>query len=131
MRGRLTPLSSGVAQCLGLAPPRKQTYARVDRSRMVAVARLMPDCQSAVLACLMWQASRQERLVRGPLAGQFVARLSGAQLATMTGRRLRTIRHALRRLTDENVIRRVDAAAGRTAIYSLNLDAKEQTYPLS
>lgn len=122
MRGRLTPLSSGVEQCLGSAPARNQPFARVDRSRMVALARLMPDCQSAVLACLLWQASRQERLKRGPLAGQFVARLSGVQLATMTRRPLRTVRHALRRLTDEGVICRVAAAPGRTAIYALNLE---------
>jgi len=122
MRGRLIPLTSGVEGCLGPAPACKQPFARVDRSRMVALARRMPDCQSAILACLMWQASRQERLARGPLAGQFVARLSGSQLAKMVHRALRTVRHALSRLTDEGVIRRVTATPGRTAIYALHLE---------
>ena len=82
----------------------------------------LESTESAILAILAWQASRQERLVRGPLAGQFVARLSGSQLAEMVHRPLRTIRHALRRLTDDGVIRRVTATPGRTAIYALHLE---------
>jgi hypothetical protein len=96
---------------------------------MIALAHSMPDSQSAVLACLVWQASLHERLARGPLAGRFVARLSGAQLADMTGRPLRTIRHALRRLTEEGVIHREQSAPGRKAVYAPSLAAERQTPP--
>jgi hypothetical protein len=121
VRGHLTPVSSSLPDCLSQPSVSRQPYARIDRRRLVALAAAMPDCQSAVLACLAWQASLQERLARGPYAGQFVARLSGARLAKMTGRPLRTVRHALSRLTSAGVIRRVNTASGKTAVYALKL----------
>jgi hypothetical protein len=57
----------------------------------------------------------------GANAGKAVARLSGRQLADMTDRPLRTVRYALNRLTKAAVISRVDAAAGRKAVYVINL----------
>jgi hypothetical protein len=121
MRGRLTPIDQALPDPPSRPPGPGQAFARVDRQRLVALARSMPDCQSAVLACLVWQAARQERLHRGRHAGQFVARLSGAQLAEMTHRPLRTVRHGLARLTRAGIIRREGAAPGRTAVYALNL----------
>jgi len=123
MRGRLTPLASGVEECGRKPSPGSQSFARVGRSRLVALARLMPDCQSAVLTCLLWMASRQERMRFGPYARRFLARLSGTQLAEMTGRPLRTIRHALSQLTKSGAIRREDMAPGKKAVYALDLPA--------
>jgi hypothetical protein len=123
MRGRLTPVGSGLEDPPQPSPLDSQSFARIGRSRIVALARSMPDCQSAALACLVWQASRQERLAYGPYARRFLARLSGPQLVDMTGRPLRTVRHALSRLTKAGVIRREDTAPGKKAVYALNLPA--------
>jgi hypothetical protein len=117
----LTPLASGLEGCLAETHSPRRPFALIDRARLTATARVMPDAQSAVLACLLWQACKQERLARGPLAGRFVARLSGPRLATLTGRPLRTVRYALRRLSDSGVIRREAGPAGTTAIYALQL----------
>ena len=95
-------------------------YAMLDRDRAVELARLMPDAQSSVLLCLGWQAALQERLRRGPYAGQQVARLSASQLAEMTGRHLRTVRYALSRLKDTGIIEALRSGPGRTAIYRVN-----------
>lgn len=129
MRSRLTPIASGLGGSLTPPPSGGRPFARIDRRRMIALARSMPDCQSAVLACLVWQASLQERLVRGPLAGRFVARLSGTQLAEMTGRPLRTVRYSLRRLTAKGLIRREHPAPGKKAVYALGLMAERQAGP--
>jgi hypothetical protein len=97
--------------------PLTQQFAIVDRRVLVALVRAMPDSQSAVLACLVWQASRHQRLTWGPYAGRYLARLSGAQLASMTGRHIRTVRHALSRLTTQGHITRETPRSGRTALY--------------
>jgi hypothetical protein len=83
----------------------------------------MPDAQSAVLLCLAWQASLQERMSYGPHAGRFLARLSGPQLAEMIGRPLRTVRHALRRLKESARICNEQPGAGSKAVYALHLCA--------
>jgi hypothetical protein len=80
----------------------------------------MGDGESAVLVCLAWQAARQGRLRRGRHAGRFVARLSGAQLAKMSGRCLRTVRHVLRALRRAGRIVQEDQGPGRTALYRLD-----------
>jgi hypothetical protein len=101
--------------------PAGEQFARLAHGRLVGLVRAMPDAQSAVLACLVWSAARQELLAHGPWAGQFVARASGPRLASLTGRPLRTVRHALRRLTQAGRIRRVTPIAGHTAVYALDL----------
>jgi hypothetical protein len=121
VRPSLTPIASGLEACASEPTGDSRPYALIYQNRIVALARAMRDCQSAVLACLTWHASRQERLKLGPLAGRFLARLSGAQLAEMAGRPLRTVRHALSRLSKSGVLRRDGGAPGRTAVYELNL----------
>jgi hypothetical protein len=96
-----------------------EAYALVPVGRLVKLVRAMPDSQSAVLVCLAWQASLQERLRRGPFAGKPVARLSGRQLAEMTGRPLRTVRYALARLIEAGTVRNECTLPGRKAIYVL------------
>src|SRR5260370_22041723 len=112
----LTPQSDGVLARAGETDTSKHSYARIERSVLVSLVRSMPDCQSAVLACLTWQAARQQRFSRGQYAGKFVARLSGKQLARMTGRPLRTVRHSLMRLLEAKLIERVGVGPGRTAV---------------
>jgi hypothetical protein len=129
MRGRLTPIASGLPDCPTATPSGGRPFAHIDRGRLVALARAMPDCQSAVLACLLWQACLQERLALGPLAGRFVARLSGRQLAEMTGRPLRTVRHALRRLTQQGAIHREDSGPGIKAVYAPALPPGQGSSP--
>jgi hypothetical protein len=107
-------------------PPRESlnagpAFAIIERDLLVALARVSPDAQSAVLLCLAWQASFQKRMERGPLAGQLVAKLSGQQLAEMTGRSIRTVRHALSRLTQTGRIKNDQAGHGKKAVYGLNL----------
>jgi hypothetical protein len=96
-----------------------EAYALVTRGRLAKLVRAMPDSQSAVLVCLAWQASLQERLRRGRFAGRPLARMSGQQLAELTGRPLRTIRFALARLTEAGVVRNECTLRGRKAIYVL------------
>jgi hypothetical protein len=112
----LMPLSDDPLERAGEPDTSKNGYARIERSILVALVRSMPDCQSAVLACLTWQAARQQRFSRGKYAGQFVARLSGQQLARMTGRPLRTVRHSLKRLLEARLIERLGVGPGRTAV---------------
>src|SRR5262245_2112904 len=81
----------------------------------------MPDAQSAVLLCLTWQACFQQRMEYGPLAGQALAKLSGPQLAEMTGRPIRTVRHALRRLKQATRIKNEQSAAGKKGVYRLDV----------
>jgi hypothetical protein len=108
-------------------PPGSQdpgpAFAIIERNLLVALARVSPDAQSAVLLCLAWQASFQKRMERGPLAGRLVAKLSGQQLAEMTGRPIRTVRHALRRLTQSGRIKNEQAGQGKKAVYGLNLSS--------
>jgi hypothetical protein len=106
-------------------------FAIIERDLVVALARAMPDAQSAVLLCLVWQASFQSHMKAGPLAGQFLARLSGPELAEMTARPIRTIRHALSRLRQARRIQKEQRGAGKKGVYSLGLDVTgaEQTGP--
>lgn len=99
---------------------RKRTaFAVLERDQLVALARAMPDAQSAVLLCLVWQAALQVKLNFGPNAGRAVARLSGAELSEMTGCPLRTVRYALGKLKRAAVIFREPSAAGRKSTYRL------------
>jgi hypothetical protein len=97
------------------------SFAIFERELLVALARVMPDAQSAVLLCLAWQASFQKRMEYGPFAGQAVAKLSGPQLAEMTGRPIRTVRHALSRLRHATRIKNEQSGAGKKGIYRLNV----------
>jgi hypothetical protein len=121
VRSRLTPIDCGIREYLESPPRCPRRFAQINHSRMVELAHSMPDCQSAVLACLVWQASQQERLGYGPYARQYLARLSGQQLVEMTGRPLRTVRHALSRLKQTGMIRSENKAAGQKAVYALVL----------
>ena len=121
MQSTLKPIGVGLDDCLSGKVKKKWSYAQIDRDKLLSLVRTMPDCQSAVLTTLVWQASRQERFAQGEYAGHFVARLSGKQLADMTCRPLRTIRHALQRLTAVGAIKRFNAAPGKTAVYALSL----------
>ena len=100
-------------------------YAVFERERLIELAQVMPDTRSAVLLCLAWQAARQEALKRGPDAGQPVARLSGPQLAQMTGRSLRTVRYALSRLQEAGTITCDKREPGKTAAYRVVKPGKE------
>jgi len=117
----LTPLNAEVSQVAGEPAPAKHAYARIERPVLISLVQSMPDCQSAVLTCLTWHAARQQRFARGEYAGKFVARLSGKQLAKMTGRPLRTVRHSLRRLLEAKLIERVGVGPGRTAVFMPSL----------
>src|SRR5262245_43264928 len=99
MSGWLVPTAVG-GTAAGVTPPptTPRGYATVTKDRAVQLSRAMPDCQSAVLLLLAWQATLHEKMKRGRFAGKAVASLSGSQLAEMTGRPLRTVRHALRTL---------------------------------
>jgi hypothetical protein len=112
----LTPQNGGGLERTGEPDTSKHAYARIERPVLISLVRSMPDCQSAVLACLTWQAARQQRFSRGQYAGKFVARLSGKQLAQMTGRPLRTVRHSLKRLLEARLIERLGVGPGRTAV---------------
>jgi hypothetical protein len=114
-RGDLTPICAGPVDLT--AGSSDQPFAVITKPLLLSLLRGMPDCQSAVLTCLTWHAARQERLQRGAHARRFVARLSGPQLAVMTGRALRTVRHALRNLKASGVIRRNVNGGRETAVY--------------
>jgi hypothetical protein len=98
-----------------------QPFAVLERHRLEELARTLPDAQSAVLLCLTWYAARQERLKRGAHAGKCIARLSGPQLADITGRPLRTIRYAISTLRRCGVIEPLSTGPGKTAVYRLHL----------
>jgi hypothetical protein len=100
---------------------RGSSFAIFERAFLGALARVMPDAQSAVLLCLAWQAVLQKRRQHGPFAGQPVASLSGPQLTEMTGRPIRTVRHALSRLKQAGRIRNEQCAAGKKGAYRLTL----------
>lgn len=103
-------------------PYKDGLYARITLFEMSALVRSMPDTQSAVLACLQWQAALQARLTRGPLAGQRVARLSAATIGTLTGRSVRTVRGALARLKQAALIAPIATSPGRTMTYRLTFE---------
>ena len=110
----LTPLGEDTRSS---APP--GGYATLSQVVVERLARAIPDAQSAVLVLLTWNAVRNSRLKRGPLAGRVVASLSGAQLGRLTGRPLRTIRYALRQLAARGQVVREVVPAGRKGVYSL------------
>ena len=120
MPGRLNPVPLP-AMAEPNPPPTPGGYATLTRDRVVRLARAMPDCQSAVLLLLTWQATLHEKMRRGRLAGRAAASLSGGQLGSMTARPLRTVRHALRRLSQNRVIAKEPGAAGRKNTYTLAL----------
>jgi hypothetical protein len=110
---RLIPTALEVGDLrLTHTPTVGETYATLTLGRAVRLAGNMPDCQSAVLFILVWQATLHEKMKRGRLAGRPVASLSGSQLAGMTGRPLRTVRHALARLVAAGAIRIERMSAG-------------------
>ena len=53
-------------------------YATLSKDRVLRLAQSMPDCQSAVLLLLAWQATLHEKMKRGRFAGRAEASLSGA-----------------------------------------------------
>jgi hypothetical protein len=106
--------------CFG-ATRAKTPFALLDRKCLIALSSAMPDAQSAVLLCLAWQAAVTERMRRGPHAGRFVARLSAPQLARLTGRPLRTVWYALRRLRQMGRLTMEIDTPGKTSVYRLNL----------
>jgi hypothetical protein len=103
------------------------TFAILNRQQLVALARSMSDARSAVLFCLAWDAARRERLGRGPNAGRFVARLSGPELAALTGHCLRTVRYALSRLRHAGHIVSETPAPGKKALYRVCLGGPQGT----
>jgi hypothetical protein len=116
VRSQLTPLETN--PLITPSPRPSGSYAVLTKDRAKALVRAMPDCQSAVLTCLVWQASLHEKMRQGPFAGRPVASLSGSQLSVMTGRPLRTVRHALRRLSECGLVVKA-TLPGRKAIYEL------------
>jgi DNA-binding transcriptional ArsR family regulator len=119
MRARLEPIAEGI-QAGSTERPRVDSYAIMGRAEMTALAQAMRDAQSAILFCLAWHAAVQVRMKRGPLANQRVARVSAGTLAKITGRSIRTVRHALSRLKAAGVIEREDSRPGRTSIYQMS-----------
>jgi hypothetical protein len=116
MRSQLTPLDTGPSVIASSRP--SGSYALLTKDRTVALARAMPDCQSAVLTCLAWQASLHERMHRGQFAGRPVASLSGNQLHEMTGRPLRSVWYALQRLSERHLVVK-STRPGRMTVYEL------------
>lgn len=119
MPGKLNPTPLQLAGTPGAIVAAPGGYATLSRDRVERLATAMPDCQSAILLLLAWQATLHEKMKRGPLAGKTAASLSGGQLAAMTGRPLRTIRHALARLAADGVVLKEPVPAGRKNTYTL------------
>jgi hypothetical protein len=120
MPSRLEPIAEGNA-ALPIAAATRETFALISRVDMTALARAMPNAQSAVLWCLGWHAAINARMSRGQLAGQQVAKVSASALAKITGRPIRTVYDALSKLQDHDLIRNVEDRPGRTAVYRLSL----------
>ncbi len=124
MSGRLMRIAVPVATEMVPKPVTGGSYATLSRARVLCLARTTPDCQSAVLLLLVWQATLHEKMKRGRLAGRLAASLSGNQLADMTARPLRTVRHALQRLTAAKLLVK-ECVAGRKNTYTLPFLAQE------
>ena len=120
MPGQLIPIDLEIDTEVPSSAPPKTLYAMMTRTRIEQLARAMPDGQSAILACLLWQASLHERMRLGPFAGRLLASMSGPQLAKMTGRDLRSVRHSLNRLTVKGLVFKEKSSAGRKNIYHLS-----------
>jgi hypothetical protein len=128
MPSQLTPIPVIVdAEVVSQPPTTPVAYATLTKERLLRLARAMPDCQSAVLMVLVWHAIRNAKMKRGGLAGRTVASVSGGQLAGMTGRPLRTIRHALSKLLACHLISKVPTAAGRKNIYAIPIFCPTET----
>lgn len=97
----------------------KESYALVPLSVAGNLARAMPDCQSAVLMALAWQALLHQRMHKGEFAGRAVASLSAGQLSKQTGRPIRTVKHALSRLSASGRVIKLSRGAGRKGCYAL------------
>jgi DNA-binding transcriptional ArsR family regulator len=119
VKSRLEPIAEGIKVPDKL--PGGESFAHLGRAAMTALARSMPDAQSAVLFCLAWHATINLRMQHGPLTGQLVARVSARELRKITLCPIRTVRHALRRLRDNHLIHNEESRRGRTAIYRLTL----------
>ena len=120
MKGRLKPISDDNGKVLH-GQPVGGSFALLSRVDMAAIAHAMQDAQSAVLFCLAWHAVLQERMRRGELAGCKLARVSASRLAEITGRPIRTIRHALMRLKKKGTIVAEVSGPGKTSVYRLPL----------
>jgi hypothetical protein len=124
MRGQLEPIAEGFesssAECATAG-----TFAIFDRQTMTSLASAMPDAQSAVLFCLAWHAAIQVRMSRGPLAGQYVARVSATSLAQITGRAIRTVWYAIKKLRSAGMIKQEAQHPGRTSVYRVSLRGKQ------
>jgi len=104
------------------APDQSGAIAQFDRRQMIAIARAMPDCTSAVLLAMYWIADVQSRLRGRRRAGQAIARVSARRLAQITGRHKRTIRNSLAKLRNGGAIEKVGGRPGLTAAYRVCLD---------
>ncbi len=94
-------------------------YAQLTRTTLTALARAMPDAQSAILVVLTWHALRNARLKFGPLAGRTAAGVSGEQLAEILDRPLRTVRHALTQLVVTGAVVKDPVLPGHKNVYTL------------
>lgn len=114
MPSRLTPIAEGITPLPNA--PANESFAVIGRAEMTALAHAMPDAQSAVLFCLSWHAALNERMRQGPLAGRRVARASVGLLGRITGRPVRTVKDALKKLRDSGLILR-ESRPGQTSVY--------------
>jgi hypothetical protein len=128
MKSRLEPIADGI-ETLPVEPASSVSFAVFKRPEMIALARSIPDAQSAVLFCLQWHAALQQRMHRGPLAGQQVARVSAGTLTKITEFSIRTVRYALSKLQQRHLIKNVESRPGRTAIYQLTLHKNRTQAP--
>jgi hypothetical protein len=128
MKSRLEPIADGI-ETLPVEPASSVSFAIFKRPEMVSLARSIPDAQSAVLFCLQWHAALQQRMRRGPLAGQQVARVSAGTLAEITECPVRTVYAALSKLQKRHLIQNIESRPGLTAIYRLTLHKNRTQAP--
>ena len=122
MKPQLVPIAVGIEPATPSKAAPGKTFAILERTAMTNLSRTMPDAQSAVLLCLAWHAALQQRMRHGSLAGRQLARISAPALAKITGRPVRTVRHALRQLKAGGKIEKENDAPGRTSVYRLRLE---------
>lgn len=119
MNGSLNPTPLDIPSLMPTKSRHSGGFATIPKDRVLRLARTMPDCQSAILVLLTWHATLNEKMTKGRCAGQTLASLSGKQLAEMTRRPLRTIRHSLRQLVSSHRIAKEPVAAGHKNMYGL------------
>lgn len=93
--------------------------AVLSRPKLIRLLRAIRDAQASVLLGLVVIAGRNRLQDDGPSHGLPVAHVSGAELAALTGKPLRTVRHALTRLKASGSILNAGAEGGRRASYMI------------